>query len=441
MRRPFGKARLVVMSAATVVVAAATVAAVVWRPAAVAVLRDSPPPLTTAHYAAGWQNHPVKVTLTAVDQSGLGIDRTQYRVDKAPDWSDGTSLTIAAPANHSGDGVHTVFFRSIDNGGVVEPTRTCQVEIDTRPPLFLWGSLYPRQHLRVGVQWLHYHVEDVGQRVTIAYTVSDAWGRLVTSVHGLRSGLGTHALRWSARYQDGVPVMPGLYRLRATIVDEAGNRTVSSPALCRDQHPVRAQAWFRLPRAGRHVALTFDDGNFAGAWRQILSTLVAYRVKATFFPLGSSVRSHADVARLTVQLGMAVGSHSWNHPLMTGLNAAGQRWQLQRTEQVWWSALRASTLPYFRPPYGAYDRTTLAVAGALGYQRVIVWDVDPRDWSDPGVTAITQRVLSHARPGSIILMHLKPETAAALPAILRGLRARRLQPVTLPQLFQLAGYR
>ena len=120
MQRPFGKARLVVMSAAAVVVAAATVAAVVWRPAAVAVLRDSPPPLTTAHYAAGWQNHPVKVTLTAVDQSGLGIEKTQYRVDKAPNWNDGTLLTIAAPANHSGDGVHTVFGQVTEGQSVVD---------------------------------------------------------------------------------------------------------------------------------------------------------------------------------------------------------------------------------------------------------------------------------------------------------------------------------
>ena len=56
---------------------------------------------------------------------------------------------------------------------------------------------------------------------------------------------------------------------------------------------------------------------------------------------------------------------------------------------------------------------------------------------------IVNRVLAQVRPGSIILMHDGPaareETAAALPYILAGLRARGLTPVSLPQL--LLGYR
>jgi peptidoglycan/xylan/chitin deacetylase (PgdA/CDA1 family) len=49
-----------------------------------------------------------------------------------------------------------------------------------------------------------------------------------------------------------------------------------------------------------------------------------------------------------------------------------------------------------------------------------------------------QRVLEGARPGSIILMHDgggdRSQTITALPGIIRGLRARGLHLVTVPQL-------
>jgi peptidoglycan/xylan/chitin deacetylase (PgdA/CDA1 family) len=47
---------------------------------------------------------------------------------------------------------------------------------------------------------------------------------------------------------------------------------------------------------------------------------------------------------------------------------------------------------------------------------------------------ITSRVLAATGPGSIVLMHTLPQTAAALPAILRGLRSQRLAVVGLPTL-------
>jgi peptidoglycan/xylan/chitin deacetylase (PgdA/CDA1 family) len=50
-------------------------------------------------------------------------------------------------------------------------------------------------------------------------------------------------------------------------------------------------------------------------------------------------------------------------------------------------------------------------------------------------------VLSHVHSGAIVCMHLRPQTAAALPAILAGLKARGYEAVSLPELFRAAGYR
>lgn len=65
---------------------------------------------------------------------------------------------------------------------------------------------------------------------------------------------------------------------------------------------------------------------------------------------------------------------------------------------------------------------------------LVVWDVDPWDWSNPGSAAVTQRVMSHVRRGSIVVLHAVDGTARALPGLIDRLRARNLEPVTLEEL-------
>lgn len=70
-----------------------------------------------------------------------------------------------------------------------------------------------------------------------------------------------------------------------------------------------------------------------------------------------------------------------------------------------------------------------------------MWDIDSRDTGGASGAGLVCNVVCNARPGSIILLHTKPVTAAALPAILDGLERKGLKPVTLPQLFRAAGHR
>lgn len=126
---------------------------------------------------------------------------------------------------------------------------------------------------------------------------------------------------------------------------------------------------------------------------------------------------------------------------MTAQSAGDVRRELLRSETPWWRAARVTPVPYGRPPYGAYNSSTLAAFGGVGFSRVIMWDVDPQDWRDPGASVIASRVLRRVRPGSIVCMHLRPQTAAALPAILRGLKARGYKAVSLAELFRAAGVR
>jgi len=94
----------------------------------------------------------------------------------------------------------------------------------------------------------------------------------------------------------------------------------------------------------------------------------------------------------------------------------------------------------FRPPYGDYDQAVVHTAASLGLATV-TWDVDPSDYTLPGVAAIEQRVLAQVRPGSIVLSHdgggPRGETLSAYPAIISALRARGYRFLTVPQLLGL----
>ena len=58
----------------------------------------------------------------------------------------------------------------------------------------------------------------------------------------------------------------------------------------------------------------------------------------------------------------------------------------------------------FRSPGGHWSPAVLAACAKAGL-RPLDWSVDPRDWSRPGVPHIVDVLLTHTRPGSIILDH------------------------------------
>ena len=94
----------------------------------------------------------------------------------------------------------------------------------------------------------------------------------------------------------------------------------------------------------------------------------------------------------------------------------------------------------FRPPFGLCD-PRLAAAVALHGLVTVLWDVDPRDFEEPGADAIRDRVLATIRPGSIVLLPddrpaLGP-TTDALDAILAALPGRGLRAVTVSDLLAL----
>lgn len=242
-------------------------------------------------------------------------------------------------------------------------------------------------------------------------------------------------LRWDGTDVRGEPVDNGVYSVQLIALTRTGEERPSGLRRVRVERPTRTKTVYRVNGAGRRVALTFDDCNFDDTWNDILDTLEEHRKLATFFCLGKDVQLFPRVARRTVEMGNDIGSHSFAHPNMRYLSMDRILDELDRSTRSWWSVAGVTPIPYFRPPYGDFDADVLRGLGMRGYPSCVLWDVDPSDWTDPGPSVITSRVLSRVRPGSIVLLHVKPQTATALPEILKGLRRMKLKPVTLTELF------
>ena len=385
-----------------------------------------------------WTRTAVVVHLVATDPVS-GVAYTLFKVDDGA-WTKGTRIDVPAPKNHSNDGTHIITFYSVDNAQNAEPEKSVTVKIDTTPPSFEWRDVSPAVIYRVQAVRFAFIVRDIGGPIRLSWRASDQYGTLAASLGGLEREPGWREIAVVPRYKNHEAFMPGLYKVGLTLTDQAGNVTVTGTRDFRNYRPAPAKAWRRVDGAGPRVALTFDDGG-AGPWASMLNTLKAYNAHATFFPLGPYAAASPSLMRRTLAEGHAVGSHGWSHAEMTRQSYDAVRDELIRSEAPWWNAAGVTPVPYCRPPYGSYNSSTLAAAGSAGFTRVILWDVDARDWTEPGAGVIAQRVLAAVRSGSIVCLHLRPQTAAALPAILSGLHARGYRAVSLPELFRAAGYR
>lgn len=185
----------------------------------------------------------------------------------------------------------------------------------------------------------------------------------------------------------------------------------------------------------RETALTFDDG--PGPYTpQILSILKRHDVPATFFEVGVLERYFYSSTAAIVADGDVIGDHTEGHAAMSRLSRAGQSQQLLADAAV--LKRHGARFPrLFRPPYGMWNRTTLALLRRYR-MLMVLWTVDTADYRRPGVEAIVRAALAGARPGAIILLHdaggNRAQTVAALPQIIAGLRRRGYRLVTVPRL-------
>jgi len=189
----------------------------------------------------------------------------------------------------------------------------------------------------------------------------------------------------------------------------------------------------------RTIALTFDDG--PGPYTaKILDVLERFHVPATFFVIGTQVASRPELLRRIVADGSEVGVHTYTHPDLGAVSAWRERLELDSTQLAIASATGFTTA-LMRPPFSSTASALTppewrAIARA-GHYRVVLADLDTRDWSRPGVPAIVAAATPVGDAGAIVMLHDgggdRSETVAALERLIPALRARGYRFTTVSQ--------
>jgi peptidoglycan/xylan/chitin deacetylase (PgdA/CDA1 family) len=185
----------------------------------------------------------------------------------------------------------------------------------------------------------------------------------------------------------------------------------------------------------REVALTFHGAGDERLARRVLTLLHDHGAAGTVLAVGTWLRQYPDAGRMVVDLGHELGNHTWSHPDLAALDNDGVRVEIERCRDLI-AAATGGPGAFFRPSQAQHATPLVRrAAAAAGYPTVLSYDLDSRDFTDPGAPAIRRNVAA-VRAGGVVSLHLgHAGTLDALPAVLDDLAGRGLRPVTASVLF------
>ena len=177
------------------------------------------------------------------------------------------------------------------------------------------------------------------------------------------------------------------------------------------------------------VVLTFDDGPLPAHTKAVLDILASQCVKATFFMVGRMAKEFPQDVRRVHDAGHTIGTHSENHPTFFG-KLAPERMAAEIDDGITHVAGALSDpsqlAPFFRIP--GLRRGDMLEA-ELGKRDLMTWSADfpADDWRHISSAQVVHFALSRleAKGKGVLLLHdIQARTQAALPVILRELKAR-----------------
>jgi len=191
------------------------------------------------------------------------------------------------------------------------------------------------------------------------------------------------------------------------------------------------------------IALTFDAGASNQGVASILNTLATTKTPATFFMTGNWAKTFpADARRIAATY--PIGNHSMTHPNFTSLSDAQVTAQLNDARAAILAASGQDPRPYFRFPSGDANARVIRLVNDQCYVP-FRWTTDTLGWmgtsGGQSAASVSQRILSQAKPGGIVLLHVGAHPtdgstldAAALPGVIKALTDRGYSFVTLEEL-------
>lgn len=215
-------------------------------------------------------------------------------------------------------------------------------------------------------------------------------------------------------------------------------RRLNNPSSMPTVPPAGARTSYSSAKVQQKVlAMTFDDGPHPSLTPKLLDILKQRNIKCTFFLIGEQIKMYPNIVRRMIAEGHEIANHTFTHCSLTSRSDEQIRSELKKSEDALYEV--AGVRPHLvRPPYGAINQRIKDLMFAeFGYS-TIMWSVDPQDWRRPGVSVVTNRLVSGAHPGAIMLAHdIHPPTIQAVPAMFDQLLAQGYQFVTVSQLINM----
>lgn len=163
----------------------------------------------------------------------------------------------------------------------------------------------------------------------------------------------------------------------------------------------------------KKIYLTFDEGYENGYTPQILDTLKAKNIKATFFITMGYAKSQPELVQRMIDEGHVVGNHSTSHPEkgMPSLSLAQQKADIEELHNYVKDKF-GYEMYLFRYPAGIYSEQSLALMSSLGYKSVF-WSFAHADWdpnNQPDEAQSLEKLTNKLHPGAIYLLHAVSKT-------------------------------
>lgn len=148
----------------------------------------------------------VQVTLTATDNvGGSGIAKTEYSLDNGGNW-----IQYINPFTISIEGMTTISYRSIDNAGNIEPTKTQEITIDKGIPDITISSPQAKDYLQ-------------SESLTLNLDASDT----ISGIDSITSSLDSLTVI-NGQVIDLSTLTIGQHTLTVNAIDKAGNTATKS---------------------------------------------------------------------------------------------------------------------------------------------------------------------------------------------------------------------
>ncbi len=196
---------------------------------------------------------------------------------------------------------------------------------------------------------------------------------------------------------------------------------------------------YSVETSEKKIAITFDAAWTNQDTDKLIEILNKHNAVATFFIVGEWASKFPESVKAFYEAGHTIANHSDTHKAFSKCTREEVRQEIVNCNEKL-EGIIGEKITLMRAPSGDYTAESIEVTESLG-MKMIQWDNDSLDYTGLTVDEITQRVISRAKNGSIVLFHNGVEnTAPALDKILTELEKQGYSFFSVKDLIYMENY-